>query len=105
VYRQYFVEQTVALKGATTTGDRVKLFIYHILTLGAYDVSDEAVKKDHKAVTLLAAIGIPVACFLHGYAGFIFGSVKANALWMSPLMPVICHCYCRGRDGCHEEDQ
>jgi Ni/Fe-hydrogenase subunit HybB-like protein len=34
-------------------------------------------------------VGIPVACFLHGYAGFIFGSVKANALWMSPLMPVI----------------
>jgi Ni/Fe-hydrogenase subunit HybB-like protein len=30
-----------------------------------------------------------VACFLHGYAGFIFGSVKANALWMTPLMPVI----------------
>ena len=27
--------------------------------------------------------------FLHGYAGFIFGSVKANALWMTPLMPVI----------------
>jgi Ni/Fe-hydrogenase subunit HybB-like protein len=37
----------------------------------------------------LAGIGIPVACFLHGYAGFIFGSVKANALWMTPLMPVI----------------
>jgi Ni/Fe-hydrogenase subunit HybB-like protein len=37
----------------------------------------------------MAAIGIPVAGFLHGYAGFIFGSVKANALWMSPLMPVI----------------
>ena len=30
-----------------------------------------------------------MACFLHGYAGFIFGSVKANALWMTPLMPVI----------------
>ena len=44
---------------------------------------------DKKAATILAAIGIPVACFLHGYAGFIFGSVKANALWMSPLMPVI----------------
>ena len=37
----------------------------------------------------MAGIGIPVACFLHGYAGFIFGSVKANALWMSPLIPVI----------------
>ncbi len=32
---------------------------------------------------------MPIACFLHGYAGFIFGSVKANALWMTPLMPVI----------------
>ncbi|MCK7510570.1 MAG: polysulfide reductase NrfD [Desulfobacterales bacterium] len=40
----------------------------------------------------LAGIGIPVACFLHGYAGFIFGSVKANALWMTPLMPVIFIC-------------
>ena len=63
--------------------------LYNLLTLGAYDISDEAVAKDHKAVTVMAAIGIPVACFLHGYAGFIFGSVKANALWMSPLMPVI----------------
>ncbi|UCH43963.1 MAG: polysulfide reductase NrfD, partial [Nitrospiraceae bacterium] len=40
-------------------------------------------------IKFLAALGIPGACFLHGYAGFIFGSVKANALWMSPLMPVI----------------
>ena len=41
---------------------------------------------------ILAGIGNPVACFLHGYAGFIFGSVKANALWMTPLMPVIFIC-------------
>ena len=89
VYRQYFVEQTIALKGKTGTGDSVKRVIYNILTLGAYDLSEKALAKDHKAVSILAAIGIPVACFLHGYAGFIFGSVKANALWMSPLMPVI----------------
>ncbi len=89
VYRQYFVEQTIALKGATGFADSLKRITYLILTLGAFDVSDEAVAKDHKAVKILAAIGIPVACFLHGYAGFIFGSVKANALWMSPLMPVI----------------
>lgn len=89
VYRKYFVEQTIALKGSTKTGDQVKLVIYNILTIGAYDIGEKAVAKDHKAVSILAAIGIPVACFLHGYAGFIFGSVKANALWMSPLMPVI----------------
>ncbi len=89
VYRKFFVEQTIALKEAKGFGDSFKRGIYHILLLGAYNISDEAVAKDKKAVKLLAAIGIPVACFLHGYAGFIFGSVKANALWMSPLMPVI----------------
>ena len=89
VYRQYFVEQTIALKGKTGSRDVFMRTLYNILTLGAYDISEKAVAKDHKAVTILAGIGIPVACFLHGYAGFIFGSVKANALWMSPLMPVI----------------
>jgi Ni/Fe-hydrogenase subunit HybB-like protein len=89
VYRVYFVEQTIALKDASGFRNRFMRFLYNILTLGAFDRSDAAVRKDKKAVSILAAIGIPVACFLHGYAGFIFGSVKANALWMSPLMPII----------------
>ena len=89
VYRVFFVEQLAGLKGKTGVVNGVKKIIYRTLTLGAYDVSDKAITLDKKAVRILAAIGIPVACFLHGYAGFIFGSVKANALWMSPLMPVI----------------
>jgi Ni/Fe-hydrogenase subunit HybB-like protein len=89
VYRKFFVEQTVALKGKAGFGNTLLRTLYHILTLGAYDLSEGAIHKDEKAIKLLAAIGIPVACFLHGYAGFIFGSVKANALWMTPLMPVI----------------
>lgn len=89
VYRIYFVEQTIALKSKPGIRNRLFRVIYTLLCLGAYNTSETAVKKDKKAVTILAAIGIPVACFLHGYAGFIFGSVKANALWMSPLMPII----------------
>ena len=89
VYRQYFVEQVYALKSEPGFANTLKRSVYRVLTIGAYDVSDGAVKVDKKAAKILAAIGIPVACFLHGYAGFIFGSVKANALWMSPLMPVI----------------
>jgi predicted membrane protein len=89
VYRKFFVEQASALKNQEGFGNSVKRNIYRILTLGAYDISEEAVHKDEKAVKILAGVGIPVACFLHGYAGFIFGSVKANALWMTPLMPVI----------------
>ncbi len=89
VYRVYFVEQINALKGKKDLVSSFMRTLYIILALGAYDLSNEAVAIDKKAVKILAGIGIPVACFLHGYAGFIFGSVKANALWMSPLMPVI----------------
>ena len=89
VYRKYFVEQVHALKGKVGLSNAMTRTVYRVLTIGAYDVSDGAIRVDKKAATILAAIGIPVACFLHGYAGFIFGSVKANALWMSPLMPVI----------------
>jgi predicted membrane protein len=87
VYREYFIAQTVALRGQPGAALAAKRLLYRALTLGAYDTS--ALAQDKKAVRILAAVGIPVACFLHGYAGFIFGSVKANALWMSPLMPVI----------------
>ena len=89
VYRKYFVEQVYALQNQPGFVYAAKRSVYRVLTLGAFDIGDEAIAVDKKAVTILAGVGIPVACFLHGYAGFIFGSVKANALWMSPLMPVI----------------
>lgn len=89
VYRKFFVEQVIDLKNKTGIENMVMRNIYRVLTLGAYDISEKALHKDEKAIKILAGIGIPVACFLHGYAGFIFGSVKANALWMTPLMPVI----------------
>jgi Ni/Fe-hydrogenase subunit HybB-like protein len=91
LYRKYLVEISLLLKKKQnkTLLEKTRLVIFSILTLRAYDVSEQALHRDEKAVKILAGIGIPVACFLHGYAGFIFGSVKANALWMTPLMPVI----------------
>lgn len=88
VKRKLFIQEAIRLKDASgLEGLRGK--IYSILTLGSYDLSEDAQRVDHKAAKALAGVGIPVAAFLHGYAGFIFGSVKANALWMTPLMPVI----------------
>jgi len=94
VYREHFVETATALKNKSmrSSGENLRMKVFSLLTLGAWDISPAALQKDHKAVTVLSAVGIPVACFLHGYAGFIFGSVKANALWMTPLMPVIFIC-------------
>ena len=67
----------------------LKRWVLCALALGTYDVSEEALRLDHRAVGVLAAIGIPSACILHGYVGFMFGSVKANYWWSTPLMPVI----------------
>jgi Ni/Fe-hydrogenase subunit HybB-like protein len=91
LYRKHFVEVSMALreKRDKTLVEWIRYLIFCTLTLGVYDISEEALHRDEKAIKFLAGLGIPVACFLHGYAGFIFGSVKANALWMTPLMPVI----------------
>ena len=67
----------------------VKRAFYAALALGTYDTSPEAIEIDHKAIKLLAGIGLPAACMLHGYVGFIFGAIKANPWWSTPLMPVI----------------
>ena len=63
--------------------------LYSILAIGSDNVSERALALDRKIIAFLAGIGIPMACVLHGYVGFIFGGVKANPLWATPLMPVI----------------
>jgi Ni/Fe-hydrogenase subunit HybB-like protein len=71
----------------TTRG--VKRWVYWALTLGATDTSAKALRFDDSAGRWITIIGIPSAFLLHGYVGFIFGSVKANPWWSSVLMPVV----------------
>jgi Ni/Fe-hydrogenase subunit HybB-like protein len=63
--------------------------IYSALSLYSKDISPAAIEFDHKASKLITIIGIPSAFLLHGYVGFIFGSVKANPWWGSVLMPIV----------------
>lgn len=63
--------------------------VYGFLTLGSDDVSQRALDTDHKIARRLAMIGIPGACGLHGYVGFVFGSLKTREWWSSDLMPII----------------
>ncbi len=64
-------------------------YFYKLLTLGATDISEAALRFDDRAGRFITIIGIPSAFLLHGYVGFIFGSVKANPWWSSVLMPVV----------------
>lgn len=82
VYRKDIIETAARSRG-------LKRLLFSLLALGVYDTSEEAMRVDRRTVVVLAALGIPIACILHGYVGFMFGSVKANYWWSTPLMPII----------------
>ncbi|MBW1839538.1 MAG: polysulfide reductase NrfD [Deltaproteobacteria bacterium] len=82
VFRKDIIERT-------KDGFIIKRLFYALLALGVTDISDESLALDKKVIGVLAAIGIPSACVLHGYVGFIFGAVKSNPWWSTPLMPII----------------
>jgi predicted membrane protein len=71
-----------------TTGG-LRGMIYRAFTLGVTDVSQPALALDARMGRIISLVGIPSAFLLHGYVGFIFGSIKANPWWGNVLMPII----------------
>jgi len=63
--------------------------VYKVMTLGSNNISERSLHIDEKVGWIVTLIGIPSAFLLHGYVGFIFGSLKSNPWWSSPLMPVV----------------
>jgi len=63
--------------------------VHRVLALFSTDTSEEGHRFDLKALKVITIIGIPSAFLLHGYVGFIFGSIKANPWWSSVLMPIV----------------
>jgi predicted membrane protein len=82
VFRPQIVQQARQQRG-------LMQWFYRILSLGSDDVSEKAMSYDRKWLFALAVIGIPGAHGLHGYVGFVFGSLKSREWWSSDLMPVI----------------
>ena len=82
VFRPYIVQQAQTRKGLGGT-------FFRLLTLGSYDLSERAIEHDKKWIMALAITGIPGAHGLHGYVGFVFGSLKSREWWSSDLMPPI----------------
>jgi Ni/Fe-hydrogenase subunit HybB-like protein len=85
IWLDYRKEIVLAWRGATG----LKKTLYGAMALGVDDISERSLKVDEKLGTFLTIIGIPSAFLLHGYVGFIFGSIKANPWWSTPLMPIV----------------
>ncbi len=64
-------------------------FVARLVTLGSDDVSERAMHYDHMWIYFFSVLGIPAAFGLHGYVGFVFGSLKSREWWSSDLMPPV----------------
>lgn len=82
VYREYFVRMANQTRG-------VERSIWTVFSLGITTYHPDSGKIDRGFTHFLALIGIPWALLLHGYVGFIFGSVKAIPWWATALQPII----------------
>lgn len=81
-YRRDFVLWSKSAKG-------FKKHFYRVITLGINETDEKSAEIDDKLGYFITVIGIPSAFLLHGYVGFIFGSIKANPWWSTVLMPII----------------
>ena len=77
----------IVLKSQSSSG--FARFVYRFLTFGSSNISEPSLQIDDRVGYIITLIGIPSAFMLHGYVGFIFGSVKANPWWSTPLMPIV----------------
>lgn len=66
-----------------------KRWLYRAMALWSDNISQRSLQIDDKVGKFITIVGIPSAFLLHGYVGFIFGSVKANPWWSTPLMPIV----------------
>jgi Ni/Fe-hydrogenase subunit HybB-like protein len=85
IWLDYRKELVLAARAANGLS---RLF-YRVLTLGSDNISERSLRIDDRVGRFVTIVGIPSAFLLHGYVGFIFGSVKANPWWSTPMMPIV----------------
>ncbi|HEY4699053.1 MAG TPA: NrfD/PsrC family molybdoenzyme membrane anchor subunit [Nitrososphaerales archaeon] len=82
LFREGFIKLQASSKGVMKN-------LYRVLSLGSVVASKSSIERDNKMVKTLAMIGIPLSLLFTGYVGFMFGTIKANPIWLTPLNPVI----------------
>ncbi|GAW92015.1 NrfD/PsrC family molybdoenzyme membrane anchor subunit [Calderihabitans maritimus] len=84
----YFSMRQDLIRASRGTGWAAR--VAAVCTLGSKDLSEESVKRDHRILKVLGAIGIPIAIFgVHGGTGALFAVAKARPYLNSALLPVV----------------
>jgi Ni/Fe-hydrogenase subunit HybB-like protein len=85
IWLEYRRELVLAARASTG----LKRLFYRAITLGSDNISPASLRIDDRVGRIVTIVGIPSAFLLHGYVGFIFGSIKANPWWSTPMMPIV----------------
>lgn len=85
IWLEYRRELVLAARGSAG----LKRLLYRTVTLGSDNISPASLRVDDRVGRIVTIVGIPSAFLLHGYVGFIFGSIKANPWWSTPMMPIV----------------
>jgi Ni/Fe-hydrogenase subunit HybB-like protein len=85
IWLEYRRELVLAARSSTG----LKRLFYRAITLGSDNISPASLRVDDRVGRIVTIVGIPSAFLLHGYVGFIFGSIKANPWWSTPMMPIV----------------
>jgi Ni/Fe-hydrogenase subunit HybB-like protein len=85
IWLEYRRELVLAARSSTG----LKRLFYRVVTLGSDNISPGSLRVDDRVGRIVTIVGIPSAFLLHWYVGFIFGSIKANPWWSTPMMPIV----------------
>ncbi len=86
VFELYYLFRESNIKRAAEDKG-IKGKIARIMTLNSTDLSPKSIARDHKALWIISILGIILSILFHGYVGFLFGAIKARALWSDPVIP------------------
>jgi len=74
-------------RGSARSGFRH--LVAKVVLLGKDELSAATVKRDSSILKVLALVGIPLAVAFHGGVGSLFATVATQALWHTPLTPIL----------------
>ena len=86
IFEMYFLFREDNIKKAKTDGG-IRGKVAKLISFGSSDLSEKTKKRDHKALWVISILGIILSLLFHGYVGFLFGAIKARALWSDPDIP------------------